>query len=235
MPPDPRFIFRRRATCSCHSIWLPMLIGAFLFCKFAVTGSAQTSRSIFNAAAAVRSIKTPVNKTNVSCNPVSTCASGGLANENRIQGLGATKPGACKSKRGESERGSGQFQREPGAGQPESGSVRDEAGRGRAAVWVVTEPLWAMTGGVWAVSVEVWVCARRDPCFRKGNGRTPRQPQANRGTHRGTGKTTFRPREENRRLKFNAKTRRRKAISPRPAKPSSSMKSEPASGEWRFD
>src|ERR1035437_1268973 len=43
MPPDPRFIFRRRATCSCHSIWLPMLIGAFLFCKFAVTGSAQTS------------------------------------------------------------------------------------------------------------------------------------------------------------------------------------------------
>jgi hypothetical protein len=43
MPPDPRFIFRRRATCSCHSIWLPMLIDAFLFCKFAVTGSAQTS------------------------------------------------------------------------------------------------------------------------------------------------------------------------------------------------
>jgi hypothetical protein len=43
MLPDTRFVFRRRATCSCHAIWLPMLIGAFLFCNFSVPVSAQTS------------------------------------------------------------------------------------------------------------------------------------------------------------------------------------------------
>jgi hypothetical protein len=69
--------------------------------------SAQ-SRSATFSTPHVRSIKTPFNATELSCAPVSMCASRAIE-KNPVHGPCAANSGACKSNRGESGRGCGKL------------------------------------------------------------------------------------------------------------------------------